>query len=183
MLIEFVDTLFSKFLGIAGNSAIVNNAAVAQQFPNGASTASPSKLLFTVMIWGLSVIVNAWAFIRISSGLFNPAMTMAMMMPRAVPLLDGFPDMAAQLVGATLVGRIPCSLLTVDAWARAEMGSQTTVAQGVFIEIFLTSQSVIAVSMLAAETHKETYIVPVGIGLCAVFCMLTCVLCSLPSLN
>lgn len=173
MLSEFVGTFFFMFIGVAGNSVVVNDAAVAQQFAGGALTANPSKLLFTAMVWGLSAIVNAWAFFRISGGLFNPAVTMAMMMIRAVPPLDGFLDMIAQLVGAMLASGICYALLPAGALAPTELGSQTTIAQGVFIEMFLTAQLVIAVFMLAAEKHKATYIAPVGIGLCVFVCVLT----------
>ena len=39
------------------------------------------------------------------------------------------------------------------------------IAQGLFIEMFLTAELVITVLMLAAEKSKATFIAPVGIGL------------------
>lgn len=41
----------------------------------------------------------------------------------------------------------------------------TSVAQGVFIEMFMTAELVFVVLMLAAEKSKDTFIAPVGIGL------------------
>ena len=41
----------------------------------------------------------------------------------------------------------------------------TSIAQGLFIEMFLTAFLVITVLMLAAEKTKATFIAPVGIGL------------------
>ena len=41
----------------------------------------------------------------------------------------------------------------------------TNKAQGVFIEMFLTTQLVFTIFMLAAEKHKGTFLAPVGIGL------------------
>jgi aquaporin related protein len=41
----------------------------------------------------------------------------------------------------------------------------TSIAQGVFIEMFLTSLLVFIVLMLAAEKSKDTFIAPLGIGL------------------
>lgn len=41
----------------------------------------------------------------------------------------------------------------------------TSIAQGVFIEMFLTCGLVFAVLMLAAEKSKDTFIAPIGIGL------------------
>ena len=41
----------------------------------------------------------------------------------------------------------------------------TSIAQGVFIEMFLTSLLVFVILMLAAEKSRATFIAPVGIGL------------------
>ena len=40
-----------------------------------------------------------------------------------------------------------------------------SIAQGVFIEMFLTCQLLFVVLMLAAEKSKSTFLAPVGIGL------------------
>ena len=45
---------------------------------------------------------------------------------------------------------------------RTSLGGGTSVAQGVFIEMFLTAQLVFTIFMLAAEKHKGTFIAPVG---------------------
>lgn len=42
------------------------------------------------------------------------------------------------------------------------LGGGTTIAQGLFIEMFLTAQLVFTIFMLAAEKHKGTFIAPVG---------------------
>ena len=41
----------------------------------------------------------------------------------------------------------------------------TSIAQGVFIEMILTTELVFTVLMLAAEKSKTTFIAPLGIGL------------------
>jgi aquaporin related protein len=46
-----------------------------------------------------------------------------------------------------------------------KLGEQTTVAQGVLIEMILTAQLVFTVFMLAAEKHAATFLAPIGIGL------------------
>ena len=48
----------------------------------------------------------------------------------------------------------------------------TSIAQGVFIEMFLTAELVITVLMLAAEKTKATFVAPVGIGLSLFVAML-----------
>ena len=63
---------------------------------------------------------------------------------------------AAGVVSAILPG--PLNVSTT-------LGSGTSIAQGVFLEMFLTSLLVFTIFMLAAEKHKSTYLAPVGIGL------------------
>ena len=41
----------------------------------------------------------------------------------------------------------------------------TNLAQGLFIEMFLTALLVFTILMLAAEKHRATFIAPIGIGL------------------
>lgn len=45
------------------------------------------------------------------------------------------------------------------------LGANTSIAQGLFIEMFLTAELVFVIFMLAAEKHKATFLAPVGIGL------------------
>jgi hypothetical protein len=45
------------------------------------------------------------------------------------------------------------------------LGSGVSIAQGVFMEMFLTSLLIITIFMLAAEKHKATFLAPIGIGL------------------
>lgn len=63
---------------------------------------------------------------------------------------------AAAVVSAILPG--PLNVSTT-------LGSGTSIAQGVFLEMFLTSLLVFTIFMLAAEKHKSTFLAPVGIGL------------------
>jgi aquaporin related protein len=172
MISEFVGTFLFMLIGLGGNSAVITDAAVAAQFGGGEASADPAKILFIATVWGAAVTVNAWAFFRISGGLFNPAVTMALMLIRAVPPVDGLLDIFSQLVGSILASAIAYGLLPPGALAATELGNTTTVTQGLFIEMFITAQVVIAVFMLATEKHKATFIAPIGIGLTVFACVL-----------
>ncbi|KAF2691078.1 aquaporin-like protein [Lentithecium fluviatile CBS 122367] len=168
MLSEFVGTFLFIFVGLGGNSVVNNTAAQQLQPAGGNLSADPSKILFTAIAWGMSVIVNAWAFFRVSGGLFNPAVSIAMMAIRAISPLRGGLMIATQMVASIAAAAACYRLLPEGSLATTELGTQTSVVQGLFIEMFLTAQVVLAVFMLATEKHKATYIAPVGIGL-AVF--------------
>jgi aquaporin related protein len=45
------------------------------------------------------------------------------------------------------------------------LSPQTSITQGVFIEMFMTAELVFVVLMLAAEKSKDTFLAPIGIGL------------------
>lgn len=64
---------------------------------------------------------------------------------------------AAGLVQAMFPGDITLTNTTLSPG--------TSIAQGVFIEMFMTTELVFVVLMLAAEKSKDTFIAPVGIGL------------------
>ena len=45
------------------------------------------------------------------------------------------------------------------------LGGGTSVAQGLFIEMFLTAQLVFVIIMVAVEKRKSIYLAPVAIGI------------------
>lgn len=45
------------------------------------------------------------------------------------------------------------------------LAPHTSIAQGLFIEMFLTAELVFVILMLAAEKSKDTFLAPIGIGL------------------
>lgn len=49
--------------------------------------------------------------------------------------------------------------------ANTVLGPDTSVVQGVFLEMFFTAQLVFVVLMLAAEKSRDTFMAPIGIGL------------------
>ena len=146
--------------GLGGTSAAVNLTA------NDSSHAL--RYLFVSLAWGMATIANAWLFYRISGGLFNPAVTFAMVMIRALDPLQGLILVVAQIVACIAAAGVMIRLVPIETVTGTTLSDQTTVSQGLFIEMFATAQVVFAVFMLATEKHKATYIAPVGIGI-AVF--------------
>ena len=52
-----------------------------------------------------------------------------------------------------------------DVLFRVALSQGTSVAQGLFLEMFFTIELVFTILMLAAEKTKATFVAPVGIGL------------------
>ena len=109
--------------------------------------------------------MNAWVFYRVSGGLFNPAVTLALCLVGAVPLGRGACVFLAQMLGAMASAGVVKGLFPGPLAVTTTLGGGTNVAQGLFIEMFLTAQLVFTILMLAVEKHKGTFLAPVGIGL------------------
>ena len=109
--------------------------------------------------------VNVWIFFRISGGLFNPAVTLGMVMVGAIPIVRAICLFFAQIAGAIAASGMVLGLFPTRFNVRTTLTGGTSLVQGVFIEGILTAELVFTIFMLAKEKHKATFIAPVGIGL------------------
>ncbi|KAI0424118.1 aquaporin-like protein [Xylaria sp. FL1042] len=162
VLSEFAGTFMFLLFAFGGTNAV--NSAPDQGQPEDLA-ANPAKLLFISLCFGMSLAVNAWVFFRISGGLFNPAVTIGMMVVGAVPYVRGVLIIISQLAGGIAASAVVLGILPGELKVSTTLGGGASVVQGLFIEIFLTAQLVLTIFMLAAEKHRATFIAPVGIGL------------------
>lgn len=179
---EFVGT-FMFLLFALGGTNVVNTAP-----PEGANatdlSANPSKIMYIALVFGMSLAVNAWVFFRISGGLFNPAVTLGMMVVGATGYSRGILIIVSQILGGIAASGVVSAMMPNVLAVKTELGGGTTVVQGLFIEVcastaqrrqrsttnaftqmFLTAQLVFTIFMLATEKHEGTFIAPIGIGL------------------
>ncbi|KAI5926106.1 aquaporin-like protein [Camillea tinctor] len=159
---EFVGTFMFLLFALGGTNA-VNSAPMEGQPENLAANAA--KLLFISLCFGMSLAVNAWVFFRISGGLFNPAVTFGMMIVGAIGYIRGVLVILSQIVGGIAASAVVLAIQPGDLHVGTTLGGGTSVVQGLFMEMFLTTQLVFTIFMLAAEKHRATFIAPVGIGL------------------
>lgn len=83
----------------------------------------------------------------------------------AVPYLRGCLVIVSQILGGIAAAALVSAMTPGPLNVRTSLGGDTSVVQGLFIEVFLTAQLVFTIFMLAAEKHRGTFIAPVGIGL------------------
>ena len=162
MMAEFAGTFMFLLFALGGTNVV--NAAPLDAQPADLA-ANPAKILFISLCFGMSLAVNAWVFFRISGGLFNPAVSLGMMVVGAVPYIRGCLVIISQILGGIAASGVVSAMLPGPLNVRTNLGGGTSVTQGLFIEMFLTAQLVFTIFMLAAEKHKATFIAPVGIGL------------------
>ncbi|KAF6232857.1 hypothetical protein HO173_008820 [Letharia columbiana] len=154
---EFVGTFMFLYFAFAATQ-IANTID-----PNGSRTVD--QLLFISLGFGFSLAVTAWVFYRISGGLFNPAVTLGMVITGTLPALRGALLFPAQMLGGIVAAALVRCMFPGPPAFTTTLTNGTSIAQGVFIEMFLTAELVFTVLMLAAEKSKATFIAPVGIGL------------------
>ncbi|CAD6593331.1 MAG: hypothetical protein ASARMPREDX12_008042 [Alectoria sarmentosa] len=84
---------------------------------------------------------------------------------RTLPALRGALLFPAQMLGGMVAAALVRCMFPGKPAFTTTLTNGTSIAQGVFIEMFLTAELVFTVLMLAAEKSKATFIAPVGIGL------------------
>ena len=122
-------------------------------------------LTYIALSFGFSLMVNVWIFYRISGGLFNPAVTLGMVMVKSLSYTRGVLLVCAQLTGSIFASLIVKVLFPVNFNVRTTLSPGTSLVQGVFVEALLTAELVFAIFMLAKEKHRATYLAPIGIGI------------------
>jgi aquaporin rerated protein, other eukaryote len=177
MLGEFVGTFLFLFFSFA--------AVQTAKFSGVNDTSPTSVSLYICLAFAFSLAVNVWVFFRISGGLFNPAVSINLLLSISFPqtyqdeqvslglaligavgwfraLLTIF----SQLAGATAAAAVVSCLFpgSIDN-VRTKLSDRTSLVRGIFIEMFLTFELVFTIFMLAAEKHKGTFLAPIGIGL------------------
>lgn len=167
MLGEFIGTLSFIFFAFAGTQTanISSNYNGGTTVVTTTTSKTPQQLLYISLSFGFSLAVNAWVFFRVSGGLFNPAVTLGMVLIGAISILRGILLFIVQMAGAIAGAYIVDALFTGGLNVNTTLSDTTTVAQGVLIEMLLTTLLVFTIFMLAAEKHVGNFIAPVGIGL------------------
>ncbi|PWN50515.1 aquaporin-like protein [Violaceomyces palustris] len=168
---EFAGTFLFLFFsfGIATQASNAGDADVQQTNTDGSlnTNAPPNTpvLLYSSLGFGFSLAVNAWTFYRISGGLFNPAVTLALTLTGTLTWYKCIILTFSQIAGAIAAAAASTAILPGPVNARTTLSNGISIPQGLFLEFFLTAQLIFAIFMLAAEKHRGTFLAPVGIGL------------------
>lgn len=82
-----------------------------------------------------------------------------------LPVLRALLVFPVQLLAGIAAAGVVSALFPGPMNVTTELGGGANIAQGLFIEMFLTAQLVFVILMLAVEKHRSTYLAPVGIGI------------------
>ncbi|KAF9871397.1 hypothetical protein CkaCkLH20_11044 [Colletotrichum karsti] len=158
---EFCGTFMFLLLSFIGaQTAIVTNAAADPDAPMG-----PDSLLYIACSFGTAIAINVWIFYRVSGGMFNPAVTLGLVLVGAVKPLRGLCIVPAQLLASIAAAGVVYGVLPGPLKVANTLGNGATIPQGFFIEMLLTAQLVLTVYFLAVEKHRATFLAPIGVGI------------------
>lgn len=160
---EFVGTFLFLFLAFAGTQ-IANTPAPTAPAGSAFPLPNTSNLMFISVVFGFSLMANVWAFYRVCGGLFNPAVALALFLVGGLPLVRTLVVIFAEFVGGICAAAVASACFPGPMTVATTLGGGTSISRGLFIEMFLTTELVFVIIMLAAEKHKSTYLAPIGIG-------------------
>ncbi|TDZ14299.1 Aquaporin-1 [Colletotrichum orbiculare MAFF 240422] len=167
---EFIGTFIWLWTSYAGHLMARHQAP--GEAPGGGML--HGTLVATALAYALPLLANIWAFYRISGGLFNPAITIGLAAASQLAWDRALFLVPAQLLAALAAGGLVQCMFPWDAGeTNTVLAANVSIAKGVFIEMFMTSQLIFVVLMLAAEKQKATYLAPIAIGV-AVFGLMIC---------
>jgi len=161
--IEALGTFLFLFGAYGAINAQFASAAAAGMNPTG--IAGPAGVLMIATAFGLSLLVVAWALYRVSGGIFNPAVTVGLVIAGAITARRGIMFFIAQLAGALCASGLIQALLPGKFIGANLRSADISIAQAFFLELVLTCLFVLVILMLAVEKKRDTYLAPIGIGL------------------
>jgi aquaporin related protein len=92
--------------------------------------------------------------------------TFGLVLAGGLPAIRGLFLGPAQLLAAMCAaGLVSCMIPGDIQLTNTTLSPGTSIAQGVFIEMFMTAQLVFVILMVAVEKSKDTFIAPLPIGL------------------
>jgi aquaporin related protein len=136
ILSEFLGTTFFLFFALAGTQVAYTHLSPSTVIlpgsparPGGMAVSSAS-LLYAALSVGFSMMVNAWIFFRISSGLFNPAITFGMVVEGSLVWKKGGYIIVAQSAGGMAAAGLVSGLFPGQLRAETLLGSGTSIVRG-----------------------------------------------------
>ncbi|OAL48514.1 aquaporin-like protein [Pyrenochaeta sp. DS3sAY3a] len=155
---EFIGTFMFLSLAFAGTQ-IALNAAGSQQLTSSANPLPDvSKLLYIAFVFGISLAINVAIFADISGGKFNPAVTTALLITGKIHWHRAAQTVVAQIIAGIAAAGFISGLLPGPLIIATTLDPSISIARGLFLEAFVTSQLVLTILMLEGGPSKPMYI-------------------------
>jgi aquaporin related protein len=104
-LLEFIGTFVFLLLGLGGIQA-----AATEQSNDGGKASGLEYILYVATSMSLSLLVSVWLFFRVTGGVFNPNVSLALLLTGAIKPVRFVLYCVAQLLGSTAASGLVLSL-------------------------------------------------------------------------
>ena len=113
-----------------GGAHTANLPSATATTQSGEKLIDTSSILFKSVSSGIGVIINVWIFFRVSGAIFNPAVSLALVIVGAITPLRGFLTFVAQLLGGICAAAIIAGLMPGPLDCATRLGGGVNIAQG-----------------------------------------------------
>lgn len=135
---EFLGTTFFLFFALAGTQVAYAHLSPSAVFLSGpaassaktTSIVSSGSMLYAALAVGFSLAVNAWVFFRVTSALFNPAITLGMIVEGCLTWKRGVCIAVSQFLGSMTAAGMVSGLFPGELKAETVLGSGTSIVRG-----------------------------------------------------
>lgn len=93
-------------------------------------TTDTASLLYTALSFGFSLMVSAWVFFRVTSGLFNPAITMGMCCIGSLGWARGVIISVVQILGGITAAALVSCMFPGPLEAKTLLSPETSITRG-----------------------------------------------------
>jgi len=172
--------LYAAFFELVGTAAFVMFAlggiqsTAFNQVPTGVT--SIDQLWYISASMSFSLLFTVWLFARVTGGVFNPNVSLALLLTGVITPARFVFYCIAQLIGAVVGAGLVEVLLPGSLIGNTVPAQDVSSVQAVFIEAFITAALCFAVLMFAVEKHPGNSLAPIGIG----FTLFACHLWAVP---
>jgi aquaporin related protein len=101
---------------------------------------SNQTVIFIALSYGFSLLIAAWVLYRVSGGLFDPAITLGIVVTGDLPPTRGLVFLPVQILGAICAAAMVSCIIPADITiVQTALAPNMDVAQGLLLEMVCTS--------------------------------------------
>ncbi|KAF2117937.1 aquaporin-like protein [Lophiotrema nucula] len=156
---EFIGTFMFLFMAFAGTQIAITSATVNPDVAAGLNPAQEvSKLLYISFAFGAALAVNVAIFADVSGAMFNPAITSSLLLLSKISPIRAVHAAIAQILAGMCAAFAISALLPGTLPSATKLDPTMSIARGLFLELFLTAQLVLAILMIPNSLGKPAMV-------------------------
>ncbi|CCH62768.1 hypothetical protein TBLA_0I01090 [Henningerozyma blattae CBS 6284] len=159
---EFVGTFIFLFCAYT-IANIANHDWQLESYP-GRTTSHPSQLIMIALGFGFSLMFAVWCFAGVSGAALNPAVSLTLVLSRAITPTRCLVHWIAQIIAGMAAGGAVSAITPGEVLYANTLGLGMSRTRGLFLEMFGTSFLCLTVMMTAIEPTGSNAVCAIPIG-------------------